>query len=297
MKLKLLGVRGSRPTHKDAILGYGGNSTSIELELDSDFYLFIDGGSGLVQRGWELTEKPEKSKFHVLISHTHWDHILGFPFFEPLYHPQNKFTFYASNTSRATFTDLFFGLQKSENLPVPQNQLAAHIEFKTILPATPFVIENLVKVSTIQLNHQGVTLGYRIEYRGETMAFISDSAPIDHGNYLGENMPPCSIVNAEFEEQYNRSISKFLAGVHTVVFDTHFSEKNLKPDWGHSTPEKALQFCEMAGTKRLILFHHAPEDTDAVVRQKVEAILLKGLKKGIEIEAAREGDTWLLRSA
>ena len=85
MKLKFLGVRGSRPTHKRALLSYGGNSTSMEFTFDHEnFHLFLDGGSGLARRGQELGETPPNHKFYFLVTHTHWDHILGYPFFRPI---------------------------------------------------------------------------------------------------------------------------------------------------------------------------------------------------------------------
>src|SRR5579872_1321953 len=96
MKLKFLGVRGSKPTHKRSLLGYGGNSTALELRFTNErFYLFLDGGSGLVRRGLELGEAPPHGTFYFLVTHTHLDHILGYPFFKPLYHAKNNFVFFA----------------------------------------------------------------------------------------------------------------------------------------------------------------------------------------------------------
>ena len=94
LRLRFLGVRGSRPTHKRHLLGYGGNSTAMEFIVPgADFHLFLDGGSGLARRGHELGEAPPAERFHVLVTHTHWDHILGYPFFLPIYNARNNFTF------------------------------------------------------------------------------------------------------------------------------------------------------------------------------------------------------------
>lgn len=299
MKLKLLGVRGSRPTHKKGLLGYGGNSTSFELELpNEEFHVFIDGGSGLAHRSHQLGQMPEKNKFHFLVTHTHWDHILGFPFFEPIYNKQNNITFYASKTSKSTFHELFFGMQRTANFPVPLSKIQAKIKFKDVEPRTSFLIENKVKVDTFQLNHQGVTLAYRVTYQNDSVAIVTDSAPIEGGNCMGEGMQEKYKSDPEkFEKEFNQGLINFLKDCHTVVFDTHFTEENLKADWGHSTPQRALEFCKQANVQRLILFHHAPEDLDSDVLAKVQSILDKALEYGVEIDAAKEGDVWTLRCA
>jgi phosphoribosyl 1,2-cyclic phosphodiesterase len=297
MKLRFWGVRGSRPTHKRGLLGFGGNSTSLEFVFDKeDFFVFLDGGSGLAARGRELGEHTGNRRFHFLITHTHWDHILGFPFFEPIYHEDNSFVFYASNTSRSTFNDLFFGMQRVDNLPVPLSKLKGKMTFKMIQAGEVFSIENKVRVNTYQINHQGVTLGYRLEYGDDSVAVITDNAPIENGNYMGETMKQRAQSDPrEFEAAYNEGMIKFLKDCNTVVFDTHFTEKNLKADWGHSTPQRALEFCRLAGVSRLILFHHAPEDLDDDVLAKVQSVLDAALECGVEVVAAKEGDEWELR--
>ena len=295
MKLRLNGVRGSRPVGKRELLGYGGNSTNFEILLpEENFYLFIDGGSGLTWRGHELTETPKKNKFVFLITHTHWDHILGLPFFKPMYHHDNEFTFYASRTERSSFNELFFGLQRTHNLPVPIDQIQANIKFETIMPDQSITLAGTdIKISTLQLNHQGITLGYRIDKGEESVAIITDNAPIESGNYMGEGMMEAAASNPDaFEKQFNEKLVAFLRDVNTVVYDTHFTEKNLKADWGHSTPERALSFCKQAGIKRLVLFHHAPEDKDQDVEAKIHSIFQDACQHNIEVEAAREGDIW-----
>lgn len=294
MRLKFLGVRGSRPTHKRGLLGYGGNSTSFEFTFAGEpFHLFVDGGSGLARRGHELGQTPQNKRFHMLVTHTHWDHILGYPFFKPIYNAGNEFNFYASNTTRSTFNDLFFGLQRVSNLPVPVAEIKAKLNFTSIVPGAPFTLENKVRVDTFQLNHQGVTLGYKVSYGGSSACIITDNAPIRNGNYLGEGMHARAAQDQPaFEAAFEQGLVDFMKGAHTVVFDTHFTESTLKPDWGHSTPERALAFCKKAGVSRLILFHHAPEDMDEAVDDKVQTVFHDACHSGIAVEAAREGDEW-----
>ena len=292
MKLRFNGVRGSRPTHKVDLLHFGGNSTSLEFFIEKEnLLILLDGGSGIAHRKEHSFKTPN---YFFLMTHTHWDHLLGFPFFKALYQKENHLTFYASQTSQTTFKKLFYGLQNKHHLPVPAEQLQATISFQTVYPGKDFKIADKVHVSCYQINHQGVTLGYRLGYGHSSAALITDNAPIQN-NYMGEGMKEkAKGREKEFEKEFNDGLVAFLKGCHTVIFDTHFTEGNLKADWGHSTPERAFQFCKEAGVKRLILFHHAPEDTDHDVRQKVAQIVSEGEKIGLEIVAAREGDEWTL---
>jgi phosphoribosyl 1,2-cyclic phosphodiesterase len=295
LKVCLHGVRGSRPKHKTQLLEFGGNSTSIEFQVDENFYLFLDGGSGLNLRGHELSEKSEHKKFHFLITHTHWDHILGFPFFKPIYNADNEFTFYAPSTAKASFEALFNGLMSANHLPVPRQEIKAKFKFVVIEPEKEFMIENKVKIKTYQLNHQGITLGYRVEYKNASAIVITDNAPIDNQNYMGESMKlKASNDHKKFEEQFDTGLIRFLDKADLVVFDTHFTEGNLKPDWGHSTPPRALAFCKKSKVKRLALFHHAPEDMDPAVHDKVKSVLQDAKANGIEVCAAKEGFKWAL---
>lgn len=295
MKLRILGVRGSRPTHKDNILGYGGNSTSMEFVFpNEDFLVFLDAGSGLAHRGRELGTHPNKKKIFFLVTHTHWDHILGIPFFAPFSNPNIEFNFYCSTTSKATFSELFLGLERAIHVPVPFYLTRAKPNFVPVKPSEDFYIEKKILVRTHQINHQGITLAYRLDYENKSVAIVTDNAPIDHGNYLGEGMKDRAAKNPNFEQDFNDGLVAFLQDCHTVVFDTHFTEKTLKPDWGHSTPERALEFCKRAGVKRLILHHHAPEDTDADVELKVRGIVHDGISHGVQVVAGKEGEEWEL---
>lgn len=297
MKLKFLGVRGSRPTHHLNLLGYGGNTTSMEFLFENeDFQVFLDGGSGLAHygRGKSDPSGTDKKRVYFLITHTHWDHILGFPYFKMFLNPKTKFTFFSSITSKATFSELFLGMHRAKHLQVPPFLSRAHLNFESVAADQEFSIENCVKVRTHQINHQGITLAYRLEYKGSSVAIVTDNAPIEN-NYLGEGMvEKAAGREREFEREYNESLVNFLKGVHTVVFDTHFTEQNLKADWGHSTVPRALDFCIAAGVKRLGVFHHAPEDSDQDVTNKVNDVVEKARKHGVDVVATQEGDVWTL---
>src|SRR5690606_19484251 len=120
------------------------------------------------------------SQFHFLITHTHWDHILGLPFFSPLYEKGTEVNFYSSQTSKATFHDLFFGMQRTNNMPVSNSHMQSNIRFHTLEPEKSFKIGPNLTIKTFQINHQGVTLSYRIEYGESSFAIVTDHAPIEN---------------------------------------------------------------------------------------------------------------------
>src|SRR5690606_34915534 len=132
---------------------------------------------------------------------------------KPIYNADNEFTFYASNTTRSTFNDLFFGLQRIGNLPVPLKQIKAKLNFATITPGQPFTLsgtDGRVKVDTYQLNHQGVTLGYKVTYGEHSACIITDNAPIANANYLGEGMKERAGPDQKaFEAQFDKGLVDF----------------------------------------------------------------------------------------
>ncbi len=141
LKVSMRGVRGSRPRHRPEAYYFGGNSTSLEFHTDPSICIFVDGGSGLIQRGQELSRAQKSPKqFHFLMTHTHWDHILALPYFEPLFDKEAQLTFYAADTSRAKFEDLFWGLFKSTHLGYDPGLIRAKLSFKSVLPNQDFLL-------------------------------------------------------------------------------------------------------------------------------------------------------------
>jgi phosphoribosyl 1,2-cyclic phosphodiesterase len=298
-KIRFHGVRGSRPVHHTGFLGYGGNTTCLELESGDDFTLVIDAGTGLQKIINNLLQKPHKKKMHILLTHTHWDHIIHLPLLPQFNQPDFQITIHAPNVGETSFETLFSKMVAIGRLPVPWAPPKCRLTFQRVVPGESFLIENKVKVTSYQVNHQHVTLGYKFGFSDSSIAIITDTAVMRSDTILGQDM----LENAQrigvesFINQYHEGLVEFLHGVDSLVFDTHFNEKNVRPDWGHSTPELALEFCIKSEVKRLFLFHHAPEDNDHAVAKKQSHTRQLALPHGIEVLNAREEDEWPLLSA
>ncbi len=297
--LRFHGVRGSWPFHLTDLLGYGGNSTCIEIDCGLDFIIAIDCGSGFQHIANRLGDHPNRKKIHILMTHTHWDHVLFAPFIKQLSNPECEIHIHAPDIAGKPFRDLFEMLFAKGRLPIPRMATKAKVFFHQVQPDSEFLIEGKAKVSTIQVNHQHTTLGYKLSAGDASVAVITDAATISNGNYLGHGMiqRASTIGKDAFERDYHDGLVKFLHDVHTLVFDTHFNTKNIKSDWGHSSPDLAVELCAKAKIKRLFMFHHAPEDNDAKVAHKQSHARDIAEASGIEVINAREGDEWPLKSA
>lgn len=298
-KIRFHGVRGSRPVHHSSFLGYGGNTTCIEIETGDDFTLAIDAGTGLQKIARSLLEASHKKKIHILLTHTHWDHILHLPLLPQFSQHDFEITIHAPNVGETSFENLFRTMVANGRLPVLWSPPKCRLTFHQVKPGDRFLIENKIKVSAHQVNHQHITLGYKFGFQESSIAVITDTAVMRPDNILGQGMLEVSqkIGSDTFISEYNRDLIEFLRGVDSLVFDTHFNAQNVRPDWGHATPELALEYCIKAGIKRLFLFHHAPEDNDHMVARKQEHARNLALPHAIDVVNAREEDEWPLLSA
>ncbi len=295
MKFTLLGTRGSRPILTPELIRYGGNTTSYKIDIDGMNPIFIDGGTGIFREGvraMKAGEKPYRACF--LITHTHWDHILAFPFFSPLYEKDAQIRIMGPRSEKYDIETLFEHQHAKGLIPIPFKEIKDQIAFHELHPDQDFSIE-MASVKTIMLNHQGLTLGYRISSGHKSVCIITDNAPI-RNNHLSALMKDWHKERLrEHEQEFLDKLIRFISGADLMLHDCHFTVDSIvgKENWGHSYPEMAAELALKGEVKRLIIGHHAPEDKDADVDHKVESArnYLKqiGYANAVEIFAIQEG--------
>ena len=271
MKITFWGVRGSRPVPGKETNIYGGNTPCVTVEA-GDALIILDSGTGICNLGSYLIETRKRVKAHIFITHTHWDHIQGFPFFTPAYLPGNEFSLYGQGKIDLTFSRLMNGQMVFPHFPVQLDQMKANIHLTDISSGERIEIEEGVFVSTIHNNHPGGCLSYRVDYDGRSCCYLTDT---EH----------YSCIDAYLKE--------LAAGSDAIIYDSNFSDAeyegtngyNTKIGWGHSTWQEGIKLARAAGVSQLILFHHATHRTDKELSQ-IEKEAKNLFKKCL---AAREG--------
>jgi len=266
LQVKFWGVRGSTPTPNQANLGYGGNTACIEVRLPNNELIIVDGGLGVRNLGLSLLEEfPSQSMaLKVFLTHFHWDHIQGLPFFPPLYNPANSISFH-SFPSEDQIRETLTGQMTTPYFPVNFALLAAARDFVQISDEPIHCGE--LSVRAFALNHPQGACGYRIESRGAVVVVASD---LEHGN-----------------PEYDEILRQNVEGADVLIYDAQFTpdEYPLRKGWGHSTYTEGARLADEANVKQLILFHHDPAHTDTML----DRIVTDARKEFANTCAAREG--------
>nr|AID56169.1 metallo-beta-lactamase superfamily protein [Leptospira sp. GIMC2001] len=256
---------------------YGGNTTSLEIRDKEDRLILLDSGTGVRDLGNQLMEKEfgkGKGEAYWVMTHTHWDHIQGMPFFVPLFIPGNKFEFHTAMNKleeRLRYQHAF------THFPVPLDQYLAEKTFIEHAEGESFNLGPHISVTSKSMRHPGGSFSYRFSEGDKSLIFASD---------------------AEFNLDEMDNIDQYLEyfqGADVLVFDTQytFEESLQKIDWGHSSASMATDIALRAGVKKLVMFHHDPSYDD----EKLDAVFLRALKYKemfdasgrLEIKMAYEG--------
>ncbi len=272
MKLKIWGCRGSIPTPGKDTVRYGGNTPCVELKLDDNNLIILDSGTGIKNLGNYLIRKGESTRAYIMITHPHWDHIQGFPFFKPLFISGNEFTIVGSGAKTKTLEQIVADQMDRVYFPVRLSELKANIKFLQVGEEEFKVYDATVK--TIYVNHPGFTLGYRISFNNKTVVYISDNEPFDR-----EITPYLFNWEKEVVERFekipgdpNKRIFEFVKGADLLIHDTTYTPEEYveKVGWGHSHYLFTLRVAHEGGVKRLLLFHHDHTHTDSMLDQIFE---------------------------
>jgi len=287
MRVRFWGTRGSVPKPGPTTVRYGGNTSCVEVVAGDGTRLVLDCGTGAHGLGQSLVSAQQQPiRGHMLIGHTHWDHIQGFPFFSPLFTQGNEWDVYAPLGLGQHLEKTLAGQMQHTYFPVSLQQLGATIRFHDLVEGT--FQAGGVRATTRYLNHPAMTLGYRLEADGGTLVYATDHEPHspEHASGGGD-------IDGHPED---RRHAEFIAGADVLIHDAQYTaaEYPAKLGWGHSTVEYVIDVALAAKVRTLYLFHHDPSRTDdqldALVEQCRQRVAKAGAK--LEIHAAAEGSSF-----
>ena len=282
MHVRFWGTRGSIAKPGPSAARYGGNTPCVEVRSARGTLVILDCGTGLHPLGQALMSSGAKRvRGHILISHTHWDHIQGFPFFAPLFVSGNEWDIYGPKGLGQSLRETLTGQMEYSYFPVAADQFNATVRYHDLLEGS-LDIED-IKVSTHYLNHPALTLGYRLEADGAAVAYCCDHEPFSRTLATG----PDELVGQDLEH------AKFVQGADLLIHDAQFTgaEYSTKAGWGHSPVDYVVKLAQQAHVKTVALIHHDPmRDDDAldrIVQNTRAEIQAAGLRP--EVFAAAEG--------
>lgn len=257
LAVKFWGVRGSIACPSPQHVVYGGNTSCLEI-FAGDERVILDAGTGIRNLGHEFIRDKVKRGV-LMLTHSHWDHINGFPFFGPAFMANTHFTICAGHLQDQGGIENVLASQMANPLfPVPLEALQAELVFEDFRAGDKWTLEGGAEVRTAPLNHPNGATGYRISHGGKSICYITDT----------EHKPG----------KPDQNVLGLIEGADLVIYDSTYSDAEFvaKVGWGHSTWQEGIRLCRAAGVKQLALFHHDPDHDDDYMRQ-------------LEIEAR---DTW-----
>jgi phosphoribosyl 1,2-cyclic phosphodiesterase len=253
MQLRFWGVRGSTPTPQVENMRYGGNTSCVEVRIQDRLFVF-DCGTGFRTLGQHLTKQASGQPLfaHIFVSHYHWDHIQGIPFFRPLYDsPNNVFIFHSSKRNRS-LKRVMEEQMAAPYFPVNMNDMQANRAFHDI-EAGRVALDDDVTVQAAWLNHPQGCMGFRIESKEGVLVYATDNEPGD--------------------PEFDKSVRKLAEGADVLIYDAQYLPEEYeahKRGWGHSHWREAVKIVMESGAKDLILFHHDPDHTDVCLDNVVK---------------------------
>lgn len=274
MSVTFYGVRGSTPCHGDEIARYGGNTSCVSLEIPGHDTLLFDLGTGLRYFG-QTCRKDRPFRGTCLVSHLHWDHIQGLPFFKPFLLEGSHMTVYApEQEGDRSAAQVFADTIQPPLFPIHLSMFPGLVDFREVGDAG-FAFGEATVISRL-IPHVGNTLGYRVEWNGRSVAYLSD-----------HQMPQDGTFSA------TPGVYDLCRDVDLLIHDAQYTPAEFakKQDWGHCTPEYAVWLADSAGAKRLAMFHHDPSHDDETLDMILGEAVDQAAKLGIDAFAARERTT------
>ena len=279
MQVRFWGTRGSLAKPGAKTVRYGGNTSCVEVRSASGARLVFDCGTGGHELGLSIMREGKPSRGHMLISHTHWDHIQGIPFFAPFFVPGHQWEIYAPQGFGQSLKDTLAGQMEYTYFPVTPDAFGADVRYNNLGEGS-FVVEDFV-ISTRYLNHPALALAFRVECDGAVMVYACDHEPHD-----GDLAPGTVALSGE-----DLAHAQFMAGADLIIHDAQYlpEEYDAKRGWGHSTVDYAVAVARAAGARRVALTHHDPMRSDDQIDATIARLRAQAGDGGPEIVGAAEG--------
>ena len=289
MRIRFWGTRGSIATPGAGTNHFGGNTSCVELTTASGDLLIFDCGTGAHRLATHLMAQGKKPiNANILLGHTHWDHIQGFPFFTPAFVKGNSAAIYGPEGSRGSLHDVLAGQMEFTYFPVELSQLPAEISYHDLTEGIHTI--GGARVATQFLNHPAMTLGYRVEADGVAVVYLVDHEPFSDELWRAGAEP--GRIESILHDG-DRRHARFMADADLVIHDAQYTpdEYSSKKTWGHSPYDYVVQIAAAAGVRRVALTHHDPghdDDFVAEIERKARAVALQ-CGTGLDVFCAYEG--------
>ena len=289
-RLRFWGVRGSIASPGPTTVGYGGNTSCVEVRTGGEI-IVLDAGTGARPLGAALIEEKKGAPLEVtfLITHTHWDHIQGFPFFAPAYEAGNRVRIFGYEGARAGLGATLTGQMESPYFPIPLADLPAEIVIEE-LKTMEFSVGKM-RVEACLANHPGKCVGYKLHTANGAIVYLPDH----------ETCSPSAVPANAAAHSAQEQIAAFVRDAEVLIIDSQYTAQEYAAhiNWGHGCIDDVVRLAVGAQVRRLYTFHHDPAHDDAAITAMVASArrLAESLGSTVKIEAAREGDELVLDGA
>ena len=246
MIIRCWGARGSIPVSGKEYLKYGGDTACIEIRTQDDDIIIIDGGSGIRRLGNALLSEG-RYEYIMFFTHAHWDHLIGFPFFKPIYHKAAKINMYGCPFAQSTVKEMVCKVMSPPHFPVDYEEIHCDIAYHETC-GDRFTVKSMI-VTSIPLSHPNQGVGYKFEEGGKTFVFLTD-------NELSYQHPG-GLLYDDYRD--------FCAGADLLIHDAEFLEADYKKTWGHSMTQDAVRLAMDSNVKKLGLYHHNQDRSDDAI--------------------------------
>ncbi len=276
------GTRGSIPSPGKDKSKYGGNTSCVEVKLPNNQLIILDAGTGIRELGKSLLRREKEVRAYIFLSHYHWDHIQGLPYFAPAYNAGNTLTILGAKHPKFPLENIFSSQMESIHFPVKSSSLSAHINFNQLSLGNHYVDDTEVKI--IRANHPGTNFSYTLNFDGKKLVYMTDN----------EILPRLTRAKSHIAYEREKFI-RFIQGADILIHDAQYTDREyrIKKGWGHSAWKETVKLAVEGEAKHLLLFHHDPDHSDAVIDSFVKECReqIKKLKSPMKCSGAMEGKT------